>query len=446
MSTLFPAAEPALSSTTKDPHTPPLGRVFLFRFGFVYLMVMAVATSACEDVGVVWLGKLVRPIWNPIVVWVGTHVLRISSAIDTSINGSGDKTADWIGLFIAATTAMLAAVLWTAIDRRRVEHPQLRAFLHLFLRYFVAAALLGYGLAKVFCLQFPSPDDGRLSQPYGESSPMGLLWTLMGFSPAYQVFGGAIEVLGAVLLLFRRTTALGAFILSVVLANIVMLNLSFDVPVKIGSAHYFAMCVVVLSPRLGPLANVLLFNRATLPVVAPRLAVSMRIGRAGWVLKAGVIVLIAYANLQPMLAWRARRSFDGWPSGSWAANKFVRDGRDLPPSLDDGARWRRLRVEQYESGLYARWHFMNRTRGDLYKAVIDEPQHVITLSLADPKPGTPVAGPVVFRYQRTDDVHLVLDGQVDGANLHVELERFDPGKTRLMSRGFRWINEGPYNR
>jgi hypothetical protein len=40
--------------------------------------------------------------------------------------------------------------------------------------------MLVYGFIKVFPTQFHLPGPGRLVQPYGDSSPMALLWTFMG--------------------------------------------------------------------------------------------------------------------------------------------------------------------------------------------------------------------------------------------------------------------------
>jgi hypothetical protein len=39
----------------------------------------------------------------------------------------------------------------------------------------------------------------RLLKPYGESSPMGLLWTFMGYSTGYNLFTGGAEALGGLL-------------------------------------------------------------------------------------------------------------------------------------------------------------------------------------------------------------------------------------------------------
>lgn len=73
------------------------------------------------------------------------------------------------------------------------------------LRLAIAVSMFGYGLAKLSGAQFSSPADFRLFQSYGNSSPMGLLWTFMGHSQVYSSFTGLAEILGGVLLLSRRT-------------------------------------------------------------------------------------------------------------------------------------------------------------------------------------------------------------------------------------------------
>ena len=72
-------------------------------------------------------------------------------------------------------------------------------------------------------------DIGTLIEPYGQFSPMGVLWSFMGMSRAYTVFSGIVEITGCVLLVFRRTTMLGAMVSAVALLNVVVLNFSYDI-------------------------------------------------------------------------------------------------------------------------------------------------------------------------------------------------------------------------
>ena len=77
------------------------------------------------------------------------------------------------------------------------------------MRLVVAGAMFTYGINKVFGLQFPEPGMQRLLQDYGDSSPMGLLWTFMGASQPYTMFAGWMETIGGLLLCLRRTQLVG---------------------------------------------------------------------------------------------------------------------------------------------------------------------------------------------------------------------------------------------
>jgi len=292
-------------------------------------------TMTGEIPGLDWLGGMCRRVWDPMIVWTGKHVLGISDEIFLGPSGSGDKTADWISLLCIVAISAAATLVWLAIDRARAHDAHLRALLRIELRYLLGFILLGYGVSKVLLLQFPEPNGARLMQRYGDSSPMGLLWTLMGASPAYQFFSGAAEVAGAVFVLFRRTTTLGAIVLGGVLINVVMLNLCYDVPVKINSSHYLAMCVFLLLPELGRFANILWFNRPAQPVphtlVLPKRW--MRITRR--IVKTGIIVALVTANMKSHVERLTPEGSNAWYEGYWAVTRFTRDGQDIPAIVTD---------------------------------------------------------------------------------------------------------------
>lgn len=54
---------------------------------------------------------------------------------------------------------------------------------------------------------------------------MRVLWRFMGLSRGYILFAAGAQILSAFLLMFRRTATLGALLASVVLCNIVLLNI-----------------------------------------------------------------------------------------------------------------------------------------------------------------------------------------------------------------------------
>ena len=51
-----------------------------------------------------------------------------------------------------------------------------------------------------------------------------------------------------------------------------------------------------------------------------------------------------------------------------------------------------------------------------------------------------------FAYTRPAPDRLVLDGEIDGHKEKMELQLVDRSKFLLVSRGFHWIQEYPFNR
>src|SRR5205085_11863402 len=99
-------------------------------------------------------------------------------------------------------------------------------------RFALQRVRIVYGYIKMMPLQMPAPSLTRLSEPYGDSSPMGLLWTFIGAAKGFEICTGCAEMLGGVLLIFPRTTLLGALICLADTSMIFLFNMCYDVPVK----------------------------------------------------------------------------------------------------------------------------------------------------------------------------------------------------------------------
>jgi uncharacterized membrane protein YphA (DoxX/SURF4 family) len=423
-------------------------RGILLRFAFCYWCLFCIPVITTQVSPLAWMGRLISPALRVMVVWVGAHVLAIPYEIHTGVGGSGDKTADWVFLFCSACLSLIATAVWSLLDRRRAGDARLRELLRVVIRYTLAFVILGYGVSKVFFGQFSPPSAARLTQTYGESSPMGLLWTFMGASPAYVFFSGAAETLGGLLLLFRRTTTLGALVLTTVLTNVVMMNLCYDVPVKILSSHYLAMSIFLLLPELRRLANVLVLHRPTQPALRPLVLPRrwMRIARR--VLKYGVIAYILFLDVKPGVE-RVTRGPAPWYDGAWDVTAFNRDGNDLPATAANATRWKRISFLTSARKNYIRWRNMDASYSDLYALAIDAKAQTMTFA-PDPdidatKPGR-LTGPAVVTYTRIDADHLTMTGKVGAVTLTMQLQRVSAQDMLLVSRGFHWISEEPFSR
>lgn len=181
-------------------------------------------------------------------------------------SGSGDTLLNYIQLCVFVTISLLSTVIWSLVDRGRTNYERLLYWLLVVLRYYLAAVLIGYGFAKIFKTQFPFPPEYRMYQSYGDSSPMGLLWTFMGYSTAYNIFAGLFEAIGGALVLFRRTRLLGSLVIIAVMSHVVILNFAYDVPVKLISTHLLLMSIFLILPDLKRLVKLFILNEAIEPV------------------------------------------------------------------------------------------------------------------------------------------------------------------------------------
>ena len=435
---------PAPLVTTLGPALRPwnLPKRLAFRFAFSYLMLynlpMMGHVNLLEAIpGVSWLsGKYIR-VWHIIVPWVAIHLFKLSGPVTVypAVNGSGDTTLDYVEDLCLVAAALLATVVWSLLDFRRTDYRRLHFYLRIYIRYALSFTLFGYGFAKVFPTQFIFPTFGRLVEPLGEFSPMGLLWNFMGYSTAYIIFSGLAEVTGATLLLFRRTATLGAMTSAAVLLNVVMLNFCYDVPVKLYSLNLLLMAIFLMIPDLGRLANLLVLNRPTLAanLSAPEFQVRwIKIGAIAFqVLFVGYFL---YGTVKE--GWEGYKGFVlNRPKapiyGLYEVESFNRAGQDLPPLTTDVTHWRRVMIQSPAA-------FSVR--------MMDDSLHVFNTEYNEAKSSVTIDKKSLFNYSRPDSEHVILEGTLINGPLVVKLKRVDPSKFLLVNRGFHWINERPFNR
>jgi uncharacterized membrane protein YphA (DoxX/SURF4 family) len=418
-------------------------RLLGFRLVLVYLLVYNLPVAASWIPATSGLIARYRELWQVAVPWVGRHLFHLDHPIATAPNGSGDRTFDYLQVLCIAALAALAALAWTALDRRRRQPRALSEGLRIYLRFTLAWVLLSQGIGKLTGATFPFPAIDRLQERLGDSSPLTLFSTFMGYSPLYAGFVGAGEALGGLLLLFRRTTTLGALLAVAAAAHAAALDFSYDVPEKLLSLHLLAMAAWLLAPDARRLADGLLLERPTRP---PDLAPPWS-GRAGRWTALGRLtlktLLVSYALVA--IAWHdldRRRELMRAPRpplyGVWEVEELVRNGRAEPRWNGDPARWRRLIVRSPESLAV---HLASGARQSFVTAY---GQQQVTLSSAA-SAGQPTQRGTLGT-SRPDADHLVLQGTMSGEALTVKLRRIDESRVLLLTRGFHLITDVASNR
>lgn len=382
---------------------------------------------------------------------------------------SGDTTWNYIQLFCMAMISAAVALAWSFFDRKRAAYPRLERGLNAFVRFFLSYQMFSYGTMKVIKLQFPDPDTEWLLAPYGDSSPMRLAWTFMGASEGYNFFTGGGELLAGVLLLFRRSSLLGALVTFAIMLQVAALNYCYDIPVKLFSTHLVLLSAFLLLPDLPWLFRVFVLGRRGegRPPAPPT--------RWKWLDRSGIALLLTFLAVVLHSNHRASLEFgDRGPKpplhGLWQVEEFSLDAVVHPPLLTDSARWQHVIFtrREYRGSLFVVTSMTGSK--EYYRVDVDQDRKTLVVS-------GPVAPPQPMRYQGhygerghligwevTDDdpprsrwelawrEHeagvIDIEGTMEPGKhrIHARLRLVGEDRFLLLSRGFNWVNETAFNK
>jgi hypothetical protein len=408
-----------------------------FRFAFVYFFLYIFPAPLDKIPYISNIAILYQKIWYALVPWMGKHFLRLN--LTCLPNGNDDTAFNYTQLLCYLVFAAIVTLVWTLLDPKTKNYQRLHEWLRIYVRYYLAIALLGYGIHKLIPVQFGgSPGLLRLDQPLGEYRPMDLLWTLMAASMAYTMFEGAAETLGGILLFFKRTTTLGALVNAAVMTNAAMLTYCYDVPTKIYSTHLLLMALFLLTPDLQRLANVLVLNRATAPanLEPPYHGQWTRIGAM-----AAKIVFIFYILFSTTAnAIQISKTTIFAPKsplyGTYEVEDFTKNHQSLPSLTTDPSRWRKL---FFQSPDLVSLKTMNNSV-IWYGTEFDQSKKTVTFFTHEQRPQK-----YIFTYSRPDAEHLVLQGTLDSDALVIKTRRVDE-RILLTHGGPDWMNDHLFSR
>lgn len=139
---------------------------------------------------------------------------------------------------------------------------------HKIISYYLAMQLIKYGFDKVLKTQFYLPEPNILYSEFGSLSKDILYWSTMGTSSLYNNILGGIEIFIACLILFKRTRTLGLMLSVGLLVNIVAVNFSFNISVKLYSLFLLFLSLILLKTQLKLLYQFFINNKMVqLPVI-----------------------------------------------------------------------------------------------------------------------------------------------------------------------------------
>ncbi len=434
---------------------------FLYFFCFIFLSGNGTLFGVFPVVGGWIQGKLNWP-FSHLSEFTGQHLFHLTGiAAHWHPSESGDTTMNWIqnGLFVIF--ALAGGIVWTVVallrNNPRTEYRTLDSWLRFLLRLTCAMFMVTYGLAKVFPLQMPPPSIAVLNEPVGNLSPMTFLWNLIGLNPVYEMICGSAELLGGILLLYRRTALAGALFSAFVMANVVFYNFCYDVPVKIFAVNLLLGCIFLALADALSLGRFFWSHKPAAPTATWVPRATRRAGRIA-ILVTEIVFAVAFLVVRPIfmtIGWHHLQAAIRTPSplaGAWhldathpASGAFIDpEGRpvtDLYVAPSGRAYTRSTDGELWLSGVN-----------------LDSKKHTVRIDCYF------IGPPTNYAWQLSDPNHLILTSvppdppkpdpkrklerpAVPFSPAVLTLTRIPtPAHYPLLERGFHFINEWRYER
>ncbi|MBC8153651.1 MAG: DoxX family protein [Bacteroidetes bacterium] len=261
----------------------------------------------------------------------------------------GDSFLNW---GIVAVLAGAGAVIWTWRSANTDTDQRVYACLRVAVRYRLALAVIAYGFLKLFAIQAPLPSLSNLNTAYGDHSAWKLFSLSLGIVPGYQSFLGAVELLGGLLLLNRKTTAVGTLILLPFLGNVFFSNVAYE-----GGEYVYSGLLLTFGLFLFGHDAVRLFRLVSLEVAAQPDRTGLNLTQRGktvrLVLK-GTFVALAVGLYGFTTATTGLSRFPQTPglpgiAGVYRVSEFRQGGQTVPYSKTHPTRWQDVVFETWNT-------------------------------------------------------------------------------------------------
>jgi hypothetical protein len=430
-----------MSENALQTNTPwNIYKKIAFRFFFLLLPLFIILNNNGAFPFVSGILQLPGLVLHDLIPWFSKHIIHYNYDFTITTNGSGDTSYDWVLLLFMFFISVIGCIIWSVFDRKRKSYNTAYYWLVVLVRFYLAFTLILYGLIKVIKLQFPDPSLNRLLQPFGDASPMGLAWTFLGFSKGYNTFMGIVEV-SAVLLLFRRTVVVGAFLSLAATAHVMSMNYFFDVPVKLLSTALVVMSLFILAPHFLTLYRFFIkyesqqLNKMYRPTFKKRWLYISAYSLKYLYITAGIVSMLYTFNQQTKTYGSAAPK--PFLYGIYNVEDMRLKDKTLPPLTTDSIRWKQM-VISYTG--YARIKKMNDSTVN-FTTVFDQKKKELIL-----KSTAKDSSKYVLNYHVIGKDRLVFSGLSDKYSISVSFKRKDLKDFRLINRGFHWVSEYPYNR
>lgn len=265
---------------------------------------------------------------------------------------------NYTGWFITVLVCFAAGFIWNVVGKNRKNFESLYYWFYVAARYGIALRMSWFAWAKVFPVQMPFPTISQLNTNLGDFTPGKLYWLTTGVSPFFEVFAGVFELIATLLIIFRRTTTLGAIMMVSILLPIWFVNIGYDAGVELTSLHILSLSLLLLVRDSKRFWEILIEHKAVALTYIPKIVFPDQWkNTARLVLKGSFIALFifyrgfGYGNL-----YASGKSFKlpldsglTGTNGLYSVCEFKVNNQTIPSIPGDTTRWQNVVFEKFNS-------------------------------------------------------------------------------------------------
>ncbi|WP_336702451.1 hypothetical protein [Chryseobacterium indologenes] len=407
-----------ISFPNQRKHNTVLRFLHLFVISYVYLFIFTSQFSPLAG------------IYKSGVLWLCKNVFQQTQVEYIIMTGSGDTTLDYWVVIVNIGLALVAALIILLADKKQRTFKDLHWFTVVVARYYVAMIMLSYGFAKLHDGQFPPNSIGRLEEKVGDMSPMGMVWTMMGASTGYTFVSGLLEVMGGLLLLFRRTKTFGALFSMTVMINVALLNFFYDVPVKIFSSHIVLFCLFIVSGDAMALYRFFILHQPS------QLRFQKRTFDKKW--KSITLIVFKWLVVAFFILSSSSALFYTSPAapmeGAYIVDKFIINNQEIP--CNDSIGWKKILINSPSRTKV----ILNNDSIKTFQSVVDTEKKTLMLRKTDHQEL------YAYLHYNTQKDSIIFTGNKGRDSVKIKTIKKKKEDYPLNKRSFHWINEYPFNR
>ncbi len=341
------------------------------------------------------------------LIFVAIGLTQLSETTSRWQFGIADDWQQWLpvlgGMLVLSG---IIAFFW----ERSGKGEQLHAIFQTIIAFYVANSVTGYGAAKILKTQF-QPPRYILETPIGDLNGFWLTWTYYGYSQTMAYILGWTQVIGCILLLFRRTRLIGVFVLLPVMVNIDLIDHFYQIsPLAYYNAlHYTGLLIFLMLLDFDKLRVAFLSYQERININGKLLA-----------LNALRILMIGSAF------WKIYRLRDGFEpktnlNGVWKVESISRNQQLVVPSAYQDSVWSKVYFE-WRYGCLFKYHPDRFQTKDLH-GQYDLDEATKTMRINFPKENGEPGDSANVHYQFLNDSTLTMRGRYRKDSLALRLRK-----------------------